>query len=183
MLQWQWDELAPGIFIFFKSVWDRKKTREESERAGGLGNKETEFASEIPTELPTVCCVFGTMNSIPSKTTEEEPSSSNAFLAFSHFLTQTLTRPNSTSLYSLRGRLSLPVLPNSLFNAYLYFLFFAQPLWIQPWPYSIFRVFHFAMNEAILQHCQMRFLSPTLLIKSTMSQVNETDIQSQTNKT
>jgi hypothetical protein len=91
---------------------------------GELGNKETEFASEIPTELPTVCCVFGTMNSISSKTMEEEPSSFDAFLAFSHFLSQTLTRPNSTSIYSLQRRLSLPVLPNSLFNAYLSLLSF-----------------------------------------------------------
>jgi hypothetical protein len=75
--------LALGIFILFKSLWNREKTREEREERGeGLGNKETEFASEIPTELPTVCCVFGTMNSIPSKTMEEEPSSSDAFLAF-----------------------------------------------------------------------------------------------------
>lgn len=71
-------------------------------------------------------------------------------------------RPSSTPSFSLPS-LALPVLPNSLFNEYLYFLFLAAPLWIQLWPYNIYHMFcpfHSAMKEAILLQSQIRFLSP-----------------------
>lgn len=134
----------------------------EAERKGTTpGNKERKFASEIPIELPGVCLCLERW--IPF---HPKPRKTNLHpqIPFSLFLIL-CPRPSPTPYFSLPGppSLALPVLPNSLFNEYLYFLFLAAPLWIQLWPYNIYHMFcpfHSAMKEAILQQSQMRFLSP-----------------------